>query len=186
MDGNFFLKELVKEDSKIISQIYNKNFPSIKKFILLNSGNTEDAEDIFQKSLIQIIIRYKREKFSISGDFDAYLMAICKNLWRRELNLHKKRVTNVEKVEVHDEYIDSAFALLEQKKQELFIEKFAEITGNCKEILTLFFAKTPYEEIVANTEYSSELVVRQRVFKCKKRLAELIKKDSRYNSLKEL
>ncbi|MBQ4805779.1 RNA polymerase sigma factor, sigma-70 family [Aquimarina amphilecti] len=186
MDGNFFLKELVKEDSKIIAQIYNKNFPSIKKFILLNSGNTEDAEDIFQKSLIQIIIRYKREKFSISGDFDAYLMAICKNLWRRELNLHKKRVTNVEKVEVHDEYIDSSFALLEQKRQELFIEKFAEITGNCKEILTLFFAKTPYEEIVANTEYSSELVVRQRVFKCKKRLAELIKKDSRYNSLKEL
>ena len=111
---------------------------------------------------------------------------VCKNLWRRELNFHKKRVTNVDKVEVHDEYEDSSYALIEQKRQELFAEKLAEITGNCKKILTLFFAKTPYEEIVANTEYSSELVVRQRVFKCKKRLAELITKDKRYHSLKEL
>ncbi len=186
MDGNFILNELVKEDSKIITGIYDKNFPLVKKFILQNKGNIEDAEDIFQKSLIQIIIRYKKEKFAISGSFDAYLFVVCKNLWRRELNSHKKRVTNVEKVEVRDEYEDSSYALIEQKRHELFTEKFAQITGNCKKILTLFFAKTSYEEIVANTEYTSELVVRQRVFKCKKRLTELILKDKRYNSLKEL
>jgi len=186
MDGNFFLNELVKEDSKIITEIYQKNFPLIKKFILRNKGNTEDAEDILQKALTQIIIRYNKEKFNITGSFDAYLFVVCKNLWRRELNFHKKRVTNIEKVELQDEYKDSSYALIEQKRQELFVEKRAEIKGSCKKILTLFFAKTPYEEIVANTEYSSELVVRQRVFKCKKRLTELIKNDKRYNSLKEL
>ena len=38
MDGNFILNELVKEDSKIITEIYNKNFPLVKKFILQNKG----------------------------------------------------------------------------------------------------------------------------------------------------
>ena len=53
-------------------------------------------------------------------------------------------------------------------------------------ILSLFFAKTPYAEIVASTEYTSETVVRQRVFKCKKKLTDLIKEDLRFNSLREL
>ncbi|WP_459210817.1 RNA polymerase sigma factor [Aquimarina rhabdastrellae] len=186
MDGNFFLNKLLKEDSKTITKVYENSFPFVKKFVLQNNGNEDDAQDVFQKALLQIILRYKREKFSITGNFDAYFFTVCKNLWRRELNLHKKRVTNTDVSEPHSDYKDQIQALVEQKRHELFVEKLGELSDNCKKILTLFFAKTPYEEIVSTTEYNSELVVRQRVFKCKKRLKELIQKDKRFNSLKEL
>ncbi|WP_299887352.1 sigma-70 family RNA polymerase sigma factor [uncultured Lacinutrix sp.] len=178
-----FLNALVKGDSKTIAKIYETNFYLVRKFILQNKGNEQDAEDIFQKALLQISVRHRKEGISINSSFDAYFFTVCKNLWRRELNSYKKRVTNKEFVELVSDYRDNSLALIEQKRQELFVEKLNEISTNCKEILNLFFARMPYSEIVENTEYNSESVVRQRVFKCKKKLTELIKNDIRFRSL---
>ncbi|WP_272150228.1 RNA polymerase sigma factor [Tenacibaculum aiptasiae] len=186
MEEDFFLKALVKENKKAILTIYKNNLPKVKSFVMKNNGNIEDAEDIFQRALLQIAIRYKKEQFCITTSFDAYLFTICKNLWRRELNKHKNKVTNSEVVELANEERENSLALVEQKRQELFIEKMKEISENCRQILFMFFAKTSYAEIVSATEYNSETVVRQRVFKCKKKLTEIIKADKRYNSLREI
>lgn len=180
-----FLHALVQGDSKIVKKIYTTSFPLVKKFILNNKGNTQNAEDIFQKALLQIAVRHRKEGIEIKSNFNAYLFTVCKNLWRRELNKHKKWVTNKEEIEQVSEYVDDSYAVIEQKRQELFIEKLNEISGNCKKILSMFFAKMSYAEIVAETDYNSETVVRQRVFKCKKKLTELIKEDKRFNSLKD-
>lgn len=180
------LVALVNGDSKKIEHFYTKIFPMVRKFIFHNKGKTEDAEDIFQKALLQIAVRYKKEKFIINTNIDAYLFTVCKNLWRRELNKAHKKTSDNDLLEFISEEKDSALAIVEQKRQELFIEKLDQISRNCKQILTFFFAKTPYSEIVEYTDYNSETVVRQRVFKCKKKLTELIKKDVRYNSLREL
>jgi RNA polymerase sigma factor (sigma-70 family) len=181
-----FLKALAQGDSKSIRVIYDTCFPFVRKFVLQNSGKVEDAEDIFQKALLQIAVRYKKEPFEIKTTFDAYLYSVCKNLWRRELNKSKNRVTNEGVVELVNEEKDQAMAIIEQKRQELFTEKLQQLSENCKKILTLFFAKVPYAEIAEEYNYSTETVVRQRVFKCKKKLIDLIKKDNRFNSLKEL
>lgn len=186
MKEDFFLKALVKEDKRVLLKIYQNSLPKVKSFVLKNNGNIEDAEDIFQKALMQIAIRYKKEQFCITTSFDAYLFTVCKNLWRRELNKHKNKVTNSEVVELVNEERESSLALVEQKRQELFIEKMKEISENCRQILFMFFAKKSYAEMVQDTDYNSETVVRQRVFKCKKKLTEIIKADKRYNSLKEV
>ena len=44
----------------------------------------------------------------------------------------------------------------------------------------------PYKIIADELEYANENVVRQRVFKCKNKLIELIKKDARFKELKEI
>ena len=183
---NVFLKALIEGDSDKIVVIYKDNFSAVKKFVLQNKGDVADAEDVFQKALLQITVRYKRQEFQINTSFNAYLYTVCKNLWRRELNKSKNKVTNNEVIELVSEDKDSSLAYLELKRQELFVKKLGEISENCKRILTLFFAKTPYSEIVESTDYNSETVVRQRVFKCKKKLTELIKSDVKYNSLREL
>ena len=183
--NNVFLDSLVNGDSAMIANLYKKSYPKVKKFVLQNKGNEEDAQDVFQKALLQIAVRHQKEAICITTNFNAYLFTVCKNLWRRELNTYKKRVTNVEAKEQVDEYVDAAYALIEQKRQELFVEKLGEISTNCKKILTMFFAKIPYAEIIKHTDYTSEIVVRQRVFKCKKKLTELIQKDSRFKTLKE-
>lgn len=181
-----YLNALIEGDSRKIKNLYAKNFSQVRNFIKQNKGGEKDAEDIFQKALLQIAIRYKKEAFIIKGSFDGYLFTVCKNLWRRELNKNKGKVANSLVIELLIEEKESTYSIIEQKRQELFIEKLGVISENCKKMLTLFFAKTPYSEIVVDLGYNSETVVRQRIFKCKKKLTELIKGDVRYNSLKEL
>ncbi len=185
-DNSHHLNALLKRDSKEITAIYTLNYPKVERFIFQNKGNKQDAEDIFQKALLQLAVRYKKEKFIIKTSFEAYLFTVCKNLWRRELNKSKKKVTNTAILELVSEDYDDAMAIEEQKRWELFNESLELISDNCKLILKLFFAKIGYAAIMDKLQYNSENVVRQRVFKCKAKLKELIKKDKRYHALVEL
>ena len=185
-DNTKALNALLENNTKIIRVIYVKVFPKVKKFVLQNKGQQADAEDIFQKALLQITVRYRREPFEIRSSFDAYLFTVCKNLWRRELNNKKIRVTEDTILELHNEERDMALATLEQERWELFTEKLNAISENCRKVLQLFFQKVSYSEIVKKLGYSSETVARQRVFKCKTKLMQTITSDRRYNSLKEL
>ena len=183
---NYYLEGLVNNDVTVVNEIYDSLFLKIRNFIINNKGQQEDAEDVFQKALMQLAVRYKKEKFTINSSFDAYLFTVCKNLWRRELNKNRIRVTNGGYIEPKDDTEDIALAVLEQKRWELFKESLELISENCKEILKLFFAKVTYAEMKERFNYSSETVVRQRVFKCKNSLKEHIKKDKRYKHLTQL
>lgn len=154
--------------------------------MLQNKGSITDAEDIFQKALLHIAVRYKQNPFTIKYEFEAYLFTVCKNMWKRELKISKNKVTYTDLHTQQDNSIDMSFAVLEQKRWELFTESLEHISDNCKKILSLYFNKKPYHEIVKEMQYASELAARQRVFKCKAKLREAVKKDKRFNSLKNL
>ncbi len=185
-DNSYYLEALINQDSKKIKKLYEECFPKVEKFLLKNKGTFHDAEDIFQKALLQITIRYQKEKFIIKSNFEAYLFTVCRNMWRRELNANKNWVTNNDVVALNEEEFNLAEALVEQKRWELFAEALELISENCKKILKMFFNRIPYTKMVEEMGYNSETVARQRVFKCKAKLTTLIKKDKRYKSLKEI
>lgn len=185
-DHSIYLKALLNSDTKKILEIYKTCFPNVKRFVIQNKGDQADAEDIFQKALLQLAVRYKKEQFEIKSSFDAYLFTVCKNLWRRELNKSKQEVTIDGVVELKSEARDIALSALEQERWEFFQEKLELISENCKQILKRFFKKVAYKDIAIELDYSDENVVRQRVFKCKTKLTEMIKQDKRFNELKEL
>lgn len=185
-DNSYYLEALLNNNSKVIKVIYEENLYKVKSFVLKNKGQGQDAEDIFQKALLQLAVRYKKEKFVINTTFEAYLFTVCKNLWRRELNKSKIKVTNNDFIEPKDDNEDIALAVLEQKRWELFTESLDLISENCKQILKLYFNKSSYADMMMKFRYNSETVVRQRVFKCKNKLKELVKKDKRFNSLIQL
>ena len=186
VDNSFYLDALMNSNTKVIKTIYSDNFYKVRAFVLKNKGQQQDAEDIFQKALMQLTVRYKKEKFIINTSFEAYLFTVCKNLWRRELNKSKLKVTNKEFIEPKDDNEDIALATLEQKRWDLFNDCLEMISENCKQILKLFFAKTSYAKMVEQFGYNSETVARQRVFKCKTKLKELVRKDKRFSTLIEL
>lgn len=181
-----YLKALVTSDSVIINELYIQTLPKVKKFVVQNKGSEQDAEDVFQKALIQIAVRYKKNPFSITSNFHAYLFTACKNIWRREIKKSLRWVTKESSEEQVYVKNDEAFALLEQERLELFQAALELSSDNCKSILKMFFNDVPYSEMVSELGYSTETVARQRVFKCKKKLIDLIKSSSRFNDLKEL
>ncbi|MEL6561726.1 MAG: sigma-70 family RNA polymerase sigma factor [Bacteroidota bacterium] len=188
MDENKeYLEALVKGSNSGIRKIYDQCFENVKKYIVSNGGQLADAEDVFQRVLLEITVRYKKENFEIKSDFKGYLFIACRNSWIREIKRSKKRVTSELKTDLIDGRAEElAMELLEQKRWELFQEGFAKLSAKCRDVLKLYFEKVPFSKIMNAFNYSSETVVRQRVFKCKTKLKEIIKKNKNYNSLKEL
>lgn len=185
-DNSLYLNALLNNDFLVIKEIYINNFPNVKRFVIQNKGQQADAEDIFQKALLQLTVRYRKEPFEIKSNFDAYLFTCCKNLWRRELNKARKEVTSEGVIELRSETRDLALSILEQERWEFFQEKLELISENCKQILKRFFKKMPYKKIAEELDYNSETVVRQRVFKCKTKLTEMLQQDFRFKELKQL
>ena len=185
-DNSLYLNALLNNDSQVIEEIYVNNFPNVRRFIFQNKGLQADAEDVFQKVLIQITVRYRQEPFEIRTSFNAYIFTACKNLWRRQLNKSKHEVTNDKIIELRNEARELALSVLEQERWEFFQEKLELISDNCKEILKRFFKRIPYKKIAEELGYNDERVVRQRVFKCKTKLTNMIQQDLRFKELREL
>ena len=181
-----FLENISHGKQEEIVLLYQKIFPKIERYVLRNNGRLGDADDIFQRALLQLIVRYRIEPFDIHTSFENYFFMVCKNLWRRELNSNRLTIHNSDLLNNVPDETDNAFAIVEQERHDLFTEKLAALSDNCKQLLQLFFKKTPYDVLMRKFNYNSENVVRQRIFKCKNRLVELIKKDNRYDNLKDV
>jgi len=186
MPPETFLNALISNDLTVVKKIYRENFGKVYSFVLKNKGHKQDADDVFQKALLQLAVRYKKAPFTIKSSFEAYFFTVCKNLWRRELNKRKRMVTNSDVVKLVDDDTDIAMATLEQERWELFQEYLEKLSENCKQVLKLFFKKVGYAYIVEQFNYNSETVARQRVFKCKKKLKDMISKDKRFKNLTNL
>lgn len=174
---------LCSGDRDTIHNLYTNFFPRFRGFVLKNSGTEDDAEEVFQNALFQLIARAKTKGVQINSSFESYLFVVCKNLWFKELNNRKKEVRNDGVIELKAESKDELEAILYQERWDLFDEMLQELSTNCQELLKAYFKKISYAVIVEKFGYANENTAFQRMFKCKKRLAELIKKDTRFNNL---
>ena len=85
-----------------------------------NSGDKEDAKDIFQDAMVIIYEKIRLNKLGLSSAFHTFLFSICRNLWLQELTKRKKWNTKEEyELNMTDEFIDITEELIENKKQWL-------------------------------------------------------------------
>jgi RNA polymerase sigma factor (sigma-70 family) len=174
---------LLKGDAKTMRFIYDSIFPKVKYFIFKNNGSEEDAEEIFHNGLYQLIVRAKIKGIQINTTFEGYVFTVCKNLWYKELNKRKKEVRNDGVFELKSEDDDHVASIMHQERWDLFEEMLLKPSSNCQKLLKDYFNKVSYDEIIKKFNYATKNVAFQRIFKCKKRLTDLIKLDTRYKKL---
>ena len=167
----------------VIKQLYSNLYPNVKSFVLNNSGTMEDADEIFQNALYQLIIRSKVKNVHIKTSLEAYIFTICKYSWYKELNNRKKQVRNEGVFELKDETSHHIESILQQERWDLFEEMIEKLSDNCQKLLQDFFKKVSYDVIIEKFNYRNKNVAFQRIFKCKKKLTALIKADNRYKNL---
>lgn len=178
-----YLKGLISGDRRVVNAIYERYYPKVKMFVLHNKGEEDDVQDVFQDALMYLITKHK-EKPLVLQSFEAYLFTICKNVWRRTLKKEKSKVTNDDAPTLVDKATDLSLFFMEQERLDFYLEKFRLLSQNCKEILSSYFNGMSYEEMVQELSYATVNTVRQRVFKCKAKMMQLMKSDKRYTHLR--
>lgn len=175
-------------DSDTLEYIYKKFYPSVKVFVSNNSGNEDDARDVFQEAIIVIYRKVNDDKFVITCSFKTFVYAVVKNLWLKELEKRRKgdvRLNTEGYLEVADETLDGSFFDPKSERYKLYQKHFLTLGEDCQKVLRLFFAKQSLKEISQTMGFGSDKYAKKRKFQCKEILIKRIKNDPEFNSLRQ-
>ncbi|MCD4744971.1 MAG: sigma-70 family RNA polymerase sigma factor [Bacteroidales bacterium] len=173
-----------KNNNKVLLYVYKTFYPHIKFFINTNSGNDDDAKDIYQEAIIIIYKKVVYENLIISCSFKTYLYSVCRLLWLKQLE--KRKIKN-EQFRDNDDFIDVDKNILQvyeqNEKYKLYQEHFRRLGNDCQKVLKLSLEKVPLKEIALIMGYKSEKYAKKRKYQCKERLIKSIKSDPKFKEL---
>ncbi|WP_127129688.1 RNA polymerase sigma factor [Pseudoflavitalea rhizosphaerae] len=175
------LLTLIKNDQDlnlVIRFIYEQYSAMISAHVLKNSGTRQDAEDIFQDTVVSFIEIVRKDKFRGDSSIGTFLMSMAKNSWLNELKRRTRASLREEQFQHSKEIQEndiSAF-LVDQETKKQFKDILGRLGENCKKILLLYYYQNlSMKEIVSHLPYENEQVVRNKKYKCLQQLSDLLR-----------
>jgi RNA polymerase sigma factor (sigma-70 family) len=166
---------------KAIMYLYRNYFGGLSIYVQQNQGTRQDAEDIFQETIVAFIQLVQQNKFRGDASIKTFLFAINKNTWLNELKRKGRAEVREVKFETArdnvDEGISHYIAAREARTQVLTImDKLGE---SCKKILLAFYYENlSMKEILTTMNYENDQVLRNKKHKCLKQLEQLLTADT--------
>lgn len=167
-------------DFKILSQFYADHFRAVEKLILVNHGNSLDAEDIYQEAVTVLYENLQDPGFRLSCRPGTYLYSVARNLWRKRVERDKDRsfqeLPEREYISVADSW-DIALETEFSEKDHLTRQALFEMGDPCKAVLeAYYFFKKSMEAIATEFNYKDAGSAKNQKYKCLKRLQEIVLK----------
>ncbi|MBX3253164.1 MAG: sigma-70 family RNA polymerase sigma factor [Chitinophagaceae bacterium] len=165
---------LQENPEKTLSRIYSDNFSWFETYVLQNSGNSDDARDIFQEGIAAAWINLQSGKFSGTRDrFNAYVRQICKFKWIDELRSgNRKNISYTDVVpernnEENDSFNDSL-------QQSAALKKcFSQLGEKCQKVVGLFYYKKKSLAEIAHEAQNTEESIKTIKYRCMMQLRKL-------------
>lgn len=157
--------------------IYRSHFESLCWYVMNNNGSRQDAEDIFQEVLVSFIELVQQDKFRGESTVKTFLYSLNRFTWLNELKRRGRALAREEKFEkgqVHIE-MDAGHTIADREGKAQVMKVVSELGDTCKKILLLFYYENlSMKEILEQTDYDSEQVVRNKKYKCLKQLEQMV------------
>lgn len=180
------IADLSKGSPEVIHHIYRQYFDSIAKYTLDNKGTIEDARDLFQDAIMIIYQKSQSPDFILNYTLHTYIYTICKNIWLKKLR--KKSDKGVSLPDNLELIVEDTFEeeINWRMKEKLYREKFILLDQSCQQVINLFLKGISMEEIARQMGYGSAGYAKKRKYKCKAKLIDMIKSDTKYIELIQL
>jgi RNA polymerase sigma factor (sigma-70 family) len=161
-----------------ILQLYEEHAGITRSFIIGKGGAEQDADDIFQETVVSFIDSVQKGKFRQESGVRTFLISISKHLWYNEIR-RKQRAGNREKLFETDREHEQTGISEQMQDRELknqLNKLLQELGESCKKILELFYYENlSMKEIVSHLHYENEQVVRNKKYKCLQQLTDKMK-----------
>ncbi len=174
------LEQLKTEGNAAFQSLYKLYFPSVRAYITQNKGNDEDAQDIFQETIIVLLQKVRQPNFVLTSSLKTYLYAIAKNTWLKRLR--NNRQISVEEFEEYQNTGESFADEItpEKTKEEKVQTWFTRITDNCKQILqAIFFYRVPMENLMEKMGWKNKHTAATQQYKCIQQVKREKEKDEK-------
>jgi RNA polymerase sigma factor (sigma-70 family) len=167
-----------KDLNPAILFLYQQYSEATRSFIMSYGGNEQDADDVFQETVVAFIDSVKKGKYRQEASVKTFLASVAKHIWFNELK-KKERAGYREKQfestrDQQEEDVSHQIGDLEQKQQ--LRDLLSQLGENCQKLLLLFYYENlSMKEITDHLPYENEQVVRNKKYKCLQQLTGMIK-----------
>lgn len=160
----------------VLKFLYKNLKPKISRWITTNNGSKEEAQDIFQDSILVFYSYVLKDKFDVEANLDAFVFRIAKNKWINYVKKEGKNITIEGDIAINEEARSST----KTNSQELINGLLEQLGNVCKEILTYtIFYKISMEDVCARMNFNNPNTAKTKNYKCKQRLKNLINENPR-------
>lgn len=169
------LEGLAANDRQVIEAIYRDNYPMVQAFILNNSGNGDEARDIFQEAMIVLFEKARSGSFELNCQLKTYMYSVCRRLWLKRLQQLQRYGSLIENVE-ETVMVDEDLELHEKHNADFVLMEttMSKIGEPCKSLLDAYYIqKKNMQEIAADFGYTNADNAKTQKYKCLLRLKKL-------------
>lgn len=166
------------KDNEVLTWVYKTNFNVVKRFVLYNQGNKQDAQDIFQEGLVAIYRGSLKGSLNLEFSFPNYLFSICKKLWLKELRDRKLILEG--NIEIASPGADGEPDDTENDTdlfQQIVHKYLLKMDPVCRELLMNYKDRLSDKEIMENMGFASLGATYKRRSRCRQKLLDLLKED---------
>jgi len=157
-------------------QIYFSGLALLYKLIVQEGKKPiQDFEEIASDALLELASAVQKGKFRFESSLNSYFTSIGKNIWRTRLRRAKS---------IHTQDIDNETIRIEpsiekdietEYLREIIRSSYAQITDNCRQIITMRFNKEMGTEAIATSLKMKTQSVKNQLSRCRSKLRDIIK-----------
>jgi len=168
------LEGLRAGDGMAIHRLYRLYFPSVSKMVVNHGGCCEEAQDIFQETVLVLYNKATKGGFQLSCRLGTFLYAVSKRLWLKQLTRGDAKYGR-DRIEDHEDSLAAEDAIEEHRALEEHLrhmEKALESLGEpCKTILRDFYIHNrSMADICEKFGYTNTDNAKTQKYKCLQRL----------------
>ena len=164
---NDLLEKLKEENRAPFEILYKFYFPVVSSYIRQNKGNREDAEDIFQETIMVLFQKVRQPGFVLSSSLKTYIFSISRNLWLKRLRDNKlTAVDDFESYMLQGEPFE--IEIVPQKtKEEKLTFWLSQVTEHCQRVLkAIFFHNQPMVKLMQKMGWKNKHTAANQQYKC--------------------
>lgn len=159
----------------ILNQLYTAYFPMVLQLVMTNSGDEDDAKDVFQESVIVLYNKIKSGNFELSSKLKTFIYSVARRLWLKRLSQKSRNSGNIkdfEDVLPVEQDIDQHEIKDNQFKQ---MEQALGTLGEpCKTIIEDFYLNnSSMQDICEKFGYTNSDNAKTQKYKCLQRLKKI-------------
>jgi len=171
------------KDEKAIASLYDVSFRKIREYVRKNSGNLEDAEDIFQDAILVLFKLVQAGRYDNQHDLDGFLYSVSRNLWINKVKRESKKMSLADGFDIpsSEQFYKG---VLDNERSVYIMNTFSQIGEKCKELLTqVVYFDFSMKEVCEKLGYPNENAAKTQHYKCKQKLIELVGKNDVFKQL---
>lgn len=177
---------LRRREERAYQFLYADVFPSFRHWVLTNSGSEMDAEDTFQKGLLNFLLNVETGKYQLQAGtrVTTVVFEYCKRVWQTELGSARFRYQA--SMPEHIDAADSADVVKDLERMEtvdVVRQSLNQLKDDCRRLLEWFYIEEISLRDIAARLGMKEESVKSKRYQCAEKLKDFYQQMAKKKGL---